>query len=151
MTKRKTKKISIKKRIRYIKFCPKCNSIDVNQEKSTMQSLGYLPTKYICNNCGYSAFNMPEIEPDKVNSLTIKNTNAVYLSEIESEKIDSSYGRFYVRVMWKMFGPASLIFGLIYVYFAVNSYSYGSLDLLAGIILVITGAGMCYIAFMNRK
>jgi uncharacterized membrane protein HdeD (DUF308 family) len=50
-----------------------------------------------------------------------------------------------------MFGPASLIFGLIYVYFAVNSYSYGSLDLLAGIILVITGAGMCYIAFMNRK
>ena len=65
----KNKKSAKKERKKYIKFCPKCNSIDISQDKSTMQSLGFLPTKYICNNCGYTSFNFPEIDVNELDKL----------------------------------------------------------------------------------
>jgi hypothetical protein len=132
---------------KYIRFCPKCNSIDVNQDKSTMQSLGYLPTKYICSSCGYSSFNFPEINLNKLNKLHIKNQKV----KNQSELLDTSYGKFYVKVLWKAIGPIFLMFGLIYIYFTIKYYSYGSFDLLMGIIIAILGAIMCYITFTNYK
>lgn len=44
---------------KYVKFCPRCKSINVFPEKSTLQILGFLPTRYVCNDCGYAAFSFP--------------------------------------------------------------------------------------------
>jgi len=61
-----------KEKKQYVQFCPKCESINIEQDKSTMQSLGYLPTKYICKNCGFSSFSFPEIELDEIQRLKTK-------------------------------------------------------------------------------
>ena len=144
---KKTTKNQIEKgNKKYIRFCPKCKSIDINQDKSTMQSLGYLPTKYICNNCGYSSFNFPEMNMNRLHKLHIKTTQ----EKNQSELLDTSYGKFYVKVMWKIVGPASLVFGLIYIYFTIKTYSYESIELLIGMIIVILGVIMCYITFTNK-
>ncbi len=131
----------------YVKFCPKCNSIDIYQDKSTMQSLGFLPTKYICNNCGYTSFNFPEIDIDELDKIHPQKKQETEKSKNQSELIDTSYGRFYVKVMWKIVGPSFLLFGLIYLYFILNSYSYKNFDLLMVIVLIILGSIMCYITF----
>lgn len=131
---------------KYIRFCPKCNSIDINQDKSTMQSVGYLPTKYICNYCCHSSFNFPEIDINKLNKLHLQK----YLSNKKSnhdELIDTSYGNFYVKVVWKIIGPVFLVFGLTYIYFSINSDSYTNFNLLMGISSIILGIIMCYITF----
>ena len=101
--KNKITKSTEKERKSYIKFCPKCNSIDVTPDKSTMQSLGFLPTKYICSNCGYSSFNFPEIDINEVDKLNIQKIQKTKESKNSSELIDTSYGNFYVKVVWKIF------------------------------------------------
>lgn len=118
----KKKKSSKKEKVKYIKFCPKCSSIEINRDKSTMQSLGYLPTKYICDNCGYSSFNFPEIEIEKINELKIKSKESDK-NNLKSELIDTSYGKFIVRGYWKIFGPLSLMLGLFfYIFHFIQKY-----------------------------
>ena len=114
-------------------FCPKCESVDINQDKSTMQSLGYLPTKYICGNCGLSSFTFPEIDLDKVETLKTKKFN---VKENKSELVDTSYGNFYVKVMWKILGLLSIIFGIIF-YWSSNESLLLSIGGLGAIILGI--------------
>ena len=144
---KKTTKNQIEKgKKKYVRFCPKCSSIEINQDKSTMQSLGYLPTKYICSNCGYSSFNFPEMNLNKLDKLHIKT----HQERNQSELLDTSYGKFYVRIMWKIAGPVSLIFGLIFIYLTINSYPYDGLDLLMGIAIAAMGAIMCFITFTNK-
>ena len=142
----KSKKSTKKERKNYIKFCPKCNSIDIHQDKSTMQSLGFLPTKYICNNCSYTSFNFPEIDINELDKLHLQKKQETKESKNQSELIDTSYGKFYVKVMWKIIGPVFLIFWLIYIYFVLHS-EYESITLLAVIIFIILGIFMCYFAF----
>ena len=142
--KNKIKEISGK----YIKFCPKCNSIDTYQDKSTMQSLGYIPTKYICNYCGFSSFNFPEIEIEEIDKLQI-NFKKVKTGLGNSELIDTSYGKFYVRVMWKILGPISFIVGLIYLYFISHSIENKDIDRLTALVLIIFGLMMSYISFIK--
>ncbi|MBI2559417.1 hypothetical protein HYW20_08900 [Candidatus Woesearchaeota archaeon] len=152
VTKKNERRNLIKEeRKKYIKFCPKCNSIDIYQDKSTMQSLGYLPTKYICNNCGYSSFNFPEIDINELDKLHLQNKQGVKESKNQSELIDTSYGKFYVKVMWKIVGPIFLVFGLIYIYITISSHSYEGLDLLIGMIIAILGTIMCYITFTQKQ
>ena len=145
--KTKQQKSTKKERKSYIKFCPKCSSIDIYQDKSAMQSLGFLPTKYICNNCGYTSFNFPEIDVDELDKIHPQKKQETKKSKNQFELIDTSYGRFYVKVMWKIVGPVFLMYGLIYLYFILDSDSYENLDLLMPIGLIILGIIMCYITF----
>lgn len=142
----KKKNLKLEEKKGYLKFCPKCNSININQDKSTMQSLGYLPTKYICDTCGYSSFNFPETGLDRLNKLHIKKPR----EKNQSELLDASYGKFYVKVMWKITGPVFLAFGLIYIYLTIKP-PYEGLDLLIGIAIAVIGAVMCYITFTIHK
>ena len=143
----KNKKSIKKERKNYIKFCHKCNSIDISQDKSTMQSLGFLPTKYICSNCGYSSFNFPEIDVNELDKLHLQKKQETRESKNQSELIDTSYGKFYVNVWGKIIGPLSLIIGLSYLHFILNSASYDNFDLLMTIGSIIFGIVICYISF----
>ncbi len=48
---------------KYLNICPKCKSTDVHMEKDNLATgaMG-LPTKYVCEKCGYAGFNFPEME-----------------------------------------------------------------------------------------
>ncbi|UCD20585.1 MAG: hypothetical protein JSW08_02290 [archaeon] len=58
-----------KKKKKYIKLCPKCNSINVKithqGSLSGLVALG-LPTKYVCKECGFASPFFPEIERERV-------------------------------------------------------------------------------------
>ena len=90
--KSKKNKSAEKERKDYVRFCPKCISVDINQEKSTMQSLGFLPTKYICSNCGYSSFNFPEINIDELDKLNLQKNRETEKSKNQSGLVDKSLG-----------------------------------------------------------
>lgn len=130
---------------KYAKFCPRCKSSDVSRDISTMQSLGYIPTKYICNKCGFSSFTFPEVEISKANEIKEdKNKQKFYK---ESELIDTSYGNFYVRVMWKIIGPIFLIAGLIYL-LSLNNFDF---EAIIALCLMILGSIMIYITFIKLR
>ena len=116
-----------------------------------MQSFGYLPTKYICSNCGYLSFNFPEIDVDELDKLHPQKKQGKKESKNQSELIDTSYGKFYVKVVWKILGSIFLMFWLIYLYSILNSDSYKNLDLLISIIFIILGIVMCYFTFTKNK
>ena len=90
--KSKKNKSAEKERKDYVRFCPKCISVDINQEKSTMQSLGFLPTKYICSNCGYFSFNFPEINIDELDKLNLQKNRETEKSKNQSGLVDKSLG-----------------------------------------------------------
>ncbi|MBI2541093.1 hypothetical protein HYV80_00085 [Candidatus Woesearchaeota archaeon] len=148
---KRNKKIKVTdKNKRYIRFCPKCSSINVQQDKSTMQSLGYLPTKYICCNCGFSSFTMPDIDVNKTNKLKIKNKKSVNLSKIESEKIDTSYGKFITMIFWKISGPLSLIIGFVLLFAVYVSESINYFNLVYSLFLIMFGGFACYISYLKQ-
>ena len=147
--KKKKQRFTKKERKNYIKFCPKCNSIDIYQDKSTMQSLGYLPTKYICNNCGYSSFNFPEIDVNELDKLHPQKKPETKESKNQSELIDTSYGKFYVRVMWKIMGPVFVIIGLIYLYLNLYLIRGRNVEMSIALVIIILGLTMSYISFIK--
>ena len=147
--KNKISKSTKKEGKNYIKFCPKCNSIDIHQDKSTMQSLGYLPTKYICSNCGYSSFNFPEIEVNELDKLHLQKKQETKESKNKSELIDTSYGKFYVRVMWRIIGPVFAIVGLIYLYLNLHSIEGRNVEISVDLVMIILGLTMIYISFIK--
>lgn len=54
----------------YTMICPKCNSIDVNIDKSNpLQATLGLPVIYACNKCGYSGNIFPEIKISELENL----------------------------------------------------------------------------------
>ncbi|MEM4702980.1 MAG: hypothetical protein QXP53_00630 [Candidatus Pacearchaeota archaeon] len=68
------KKKGKKKVKKYIKFCPKCRSINI-KIRNVGGSAGILfgaPTIYTCQNCGFSNYAFPEIEKDKLKNVKSK-------------------------------------------------------------------------------
>lgn len=67
--KSKENKVRIKKeKLRYVKICPRCQSINVkisNQGGSAGIVFG-APTVYRCLDCGYSNYAFPEIDVNKL-------------------------------------------------------------------------------------
>jgi len=58
------------KKKKYVKFCPKCKSINIqvsNQGFKALELFG-APTIYRCLDCGYSSGIFPEIERDNLKS-----------------------------------------------------------------------------------
>ena len=56
---------------KYIRICPKCKSIDIDTVDRF--TTGFLPNKYMCNNCKYTGLIFPEIELDKINKIIKAN------------------------------------------------------------------------------
>ena len=132
-----------KKKEDYIKICPKCKSIDVSQDKSTMQQLGELPTRYICNNCGHSGFVFPEVLESQLEEFEkeIKQLGLAHTKKDETPLLDDSYGKFQVRFMWKILSPIFLIVGII---FLLNQP-------LTGVIILLVGLIMGYITYFKKR
>ncbi|MBI2658846.1 hypothetical protein HYX05_01960 [Candidatus Woesearchaeota archaeon] len=148
MKKVKTRQITKKtNKEKYVKFCPKYNSIDVEQDKSTLQQVGYLPVFYICKYCNYSGYTFPEIEISGINKLKTEKKSV----DEKSELMDMHYGKFMVSIWWKIIGPMFLSVGLILLYFYFNSANIDYFIFFISIAFVIGGLAMTFISYLKRK
>jgi hypothetical protein len=137
-------KKSKKNKERHITICPKCKSPDVYIDKSNpLQPVIGLPANYMCNNCNYKGFNFPEIETSKLKKFQ-KQINEKKQAGARKENalpVDTAYGNFMVRAIWKISAPITLIIG-IFLLFIVP---------ILGLIITATGLIMLYITFIKRK
>ena len=91
-----------KKKETYVTYCPACNSTDVDNS-SVLIGVGGMPANYVCGNCGHTARIFPELEAPEAQKLLVK--------KIE-DKVDISYGRFTVNLIWKVFGPLAILLAI---------------------------------------
>ena len=131
------------KKDNYVRVCPQCKSIDVSQDKSTMQQLGELPTRCICNNCGHSGFVFPEVSESQLEEFEkeIKQSGLANTKKDNTPLLDDSYGKFEVRFMWKILSPTILIVGIL---FLLNQP-------LIGVIILSVGLIMGYITYFKKR
>lgn len=136
-------KLSKKK---YLKICPKCKSIDVRTDKSTLQQLGAIPAMYICNKCKHSGYNFPELEISELDKPKKKiDKKSLKSTKDRSELIDTSYGRFWVRFIWKIESIILLLIGILLL------FNYKISEKIVGIILILMGAFMFYITYFKKR
>ena len=138
-----TKKQIQKKKEKYVQVCPQCKSINISQDKSTMQQLGELPIRYICNNCGHSGFSFPEVLESEVEKFEkdIRHSGLIDTKKDKTPLLDDSYGKFEVRFLWKIFSPIILFLGIILLFYKI----------LTGIIFLLVGLVMGYITYFKKR
>lgn len=131
-----------KKKENYVKVCPQCKSTDVSSDKSTIQQLGQIPIRYICNNCKHSGFVFPEVLESKLEEFEkeIKKTFLVNTQKDNTPLIDDSYGKYEVRVGWKIYSLLNIVAGIILL-----------TETMAGIIFLLIGLIMAYFAFFKKR
>ncbi|MBW2987170.1 hypothetical protein KY336_01345 [Candidatus Woesearchaeota archaeon] len=127
----------------YVMICPKCKSSDVYMDKSNpLQPVIGLPANYICNNCKFKGFNFPEIEKSKLKKFQ-KKTNEKKQVDSKKEKalpVDTAYGNFIVRAVWKISAPVILLLG-IFLLFIIP---------FLGIVITATGLIMIYFTYIKK-
>ncbi len=132
------------RKVRYIKVCPKCKSPDVAMDKTNplQPSLG-MPALYICNKCGHSAYQFPEIPLSELEAFE-EDVEEKHLSDTKKDQtplLDPAYGNFEVRAFWKFAGPAVLVIGLLLILASPG----------IGGFFAVVGLFMCYITFFRKK
>lgn len=139
----------------YAKICPKCGSINISQEKSTLQQIGALPTRYICNDCGYIGFGISEIKVSdirKIDELSKKDikkpTPKKEEKQIKPELIDTSYGKVIVRVVWKYLSILIILTGLIELILLKEKSFW---PIIINILIIIIGLVMFYITYFRLR
>jgi predicted nucleic-acid-binding Zn-ribbon protein len=115
----------------YKQFCPKCRSTQVTRDKYFLYDASGQPAHYVCQNCGYSGTFFPETSQ----TMPVKKVKKV------PSKVDFSYGRFEVGVIWKITGPLTVLFAII-------ALTTG--EKVAGTLLFVGGALTCYFAYKTR-
>ncbi|MBD3259871.1 hypothetical protein GF371_04555 [Candidatus Woesearchaeota archaeon] len=139
MAKKRTKN----EKEQYVMICPKCKSPDVCMDKSNpLQPVIGLPTNYICNNCKFKGFNFPEIKASKVKKVQ-KEINGSKRDNDKKEKplsVDTAYGDFIVRAVWKISAPIILLLG-IFLLFSIP---------FLGIVIAVVGIIMLYFAYIKK-
>jgi hypothetical protein len=129
----------------YSKVCPECGSIDIEQEKDNPLSAEGLPERWICQKCGHSSQIFPEVAIDKIPKFQeIARRNML---KDQSEKVDLSYGRFEVNIMWKLTGPLIFIAGIIMLFIHIPADK----GLIFPFLIMFIGAFMIYITYNKKR
>ena len=119
---------------RYIQICPRCRSTDIFMDNSNpLQPALGMPARYVCNKCKYNATIFPEVTTTKIKDFKGKKTKAAV--------IDTSYGDFMIRAMWKVVAPLAVLLGIT-LYFIQPVF---------GIVLTLAGLGMCYVTYIKKS
>lgn len=139
MAKKKSSKVE-----KYVMVCPECKSPDVFMDKSNpLQPAAGLPAMYICNKCEHSGYAFPEVALSKLNAFeeVSKGRTLSTMKKDDSLLVDTSYGNFEVRVLWKVVGPLVLLVG-IFLLFKI---------LMLGVVIVLMGLFMLYITYFKKR
>lgn len=143
----KTNKINSDKKEQLIKFCPKCKSPDVFMDYSNpLQPAAGLPPLYICRKCNHTSNMFPEIPISELDSFEkeVKKENLIDSSPDNTQKVDTSYGDFEVRFIWKIVGPIYLVLGII-LYFMDPTLK------VISIIMSLVALFIIYITYFKKR
>jgi hypothetical protein len=132
-----------KKEEQYVMICPKCKSLDVYMDRTNpLQPAMGLPSMYICDKCGHSGNTFPEVLVSEIEEfeeeVKDEDTNIV---PNKTQKVDTSYGNFEVRFIWKITAPLLLVLGVIIL---------GKVPLL-GAILTLASLFFIYITYFKKR
>lgn len=140
INKMKTMKKKAKKQEDFVMVCPKCKSPNVDADKSNplSPSMG-LPRMYICKRCGHTGNIFPEVALSEITKL--EKSIIEKPEKDETPLVDTSYGTFEVRAIWKVAGPIALLFGMAVLF----TMPY------IGAVLLVAGIFMVYISYFKKK
>jgi hypothetical protein len=133
-----------KEKEEYVMVCPKCKSPDVESDRTNpLQPAMGLPQIYLCNRCGHSGPNFPEVELSELEHFETeaKKEKLVDTKEDATPKVDSRYGVFEVRVLWKITGPVILLLGIL---LAFKEFILGAIAILFGLVMI-------YITYFKKR
>ncbi|MFQ5620342.1 MAG: hypothetical protein ACE5FT_00695 [Candidatus Nanoarchaeia archaeon] len=120
---------------KYVMICPKCKSTDISMDYSNpIQPAIGLPARYVCGKCNHNAYTFPEVSLSKVKKFKGN-------PKIKASVVDTSYGKFEVRALWKVGGPLFILIGLFF-YLLVP---------IVGVLIILAGWGMCYITYFRKR
>jgi hypothetical protein len=130
--------------------CPKCKSPDISTDKSNplIGQMG-LPTKYVCNNCEYAGYSFPEVDITEIEKFEedAAKTETKETGE-KPELVDTNYGKYEVRLIWKISSVALIIISLANLYFFRNA---GNSFILSNSITLILGFLMFYVTYFKKR
>ena len=133
----------------YVPVCPKCKSPDIRRDQTNkLSGVMGLPSFYICNKCGQSGYSFPEVSSERLKEFEKEAKPTKKVSK-EIPKVDISYGKFQVKIMWKVSGVLSVFLGLFIIF---NSINYSNILTGAfGAIFVLAGLFLLYLSFKSTK
>ena len=148
----------LKKKIekKYVKICPRCKYANVSAEKSTyIQKTGMIPTMYVCNRCGHSGYIFPEIKTSELKDFEAEaeQKGSRTKSKDKTELVDTAYGKFEVRFLWKITGPLTLFAGILLLFqnTAYQDVAGPLVFAIYGSIVILFGLFMIYITYFKKR
>ena len=128
----------------YTMICTECGSVDISKNRENPLS-PYLPPLYTCNKCSHTSHIFPEVKLSEVQSFRKRIFRDVVIED-DSEKVDMSYGRFEVHIMWKITGPVIFFIGMILLLMSKEQ----AINFLIPLLLIVVGAVMIYITYLTK-
>ena len=138
------KKRAKTKKERYVKVCPACKYADIHLDWSNpLQSAMGLPATYICKRCGHRGHFFPEVAVSELEDFEkdVEKLNLRSVKEKDQSLVDTSYGNFQVRIIWKLTAPIIFLIGLLYI----------KKELLYGLAMTSAGLVMLYITYFRKR
>ena len=145
VVKKRSFKPVLKKSVgQYIMICPKCKSADVKVDKTNpLEPAEGMSSMYICSNCNHTGFSFPEVSLSQLDGFEreAQREGLIDTHPDRSSKVDTRYGDFQVKIIWKVSGPLILLVGVIFS-FQVP---------VIGAIIVILGLFMVYVTYFKKR
>jgi predicted RNA-binding Zn-ribbon protein involved in translation (DUF1610 family) len=108
-------------------FCPRCKSKEIVRDPNMLHGAMGMPSKYICNECGFTANHFPVTDQEL-------NEEPVEIKSLPQH--DMSLGEFEVGIIWKISGPFTIAVGIFGLF---HQFWYGLFLLGLGIVMTYVG------------
>ncbi len=131
---------------KFVKVCPKCKSPDIRMDTSNqIQGALGLPSLYICNKCEHSSYSFPEVELSELKDFENEASKEKIIDTKKDNTpiVDTSYGKFEVRVIWKITSFFTIFLGIYFIFKLNSPYD--------GLVLMLCGLIMFYITYFKKR
>jgi len=132
------------KKEKYVKVCPACKYADIHIDWSNpLQPAMGIPATYVCKRCGHRGNFFPEVAVSELEDFEkdVEKLNLRNGKEKDQALVDTSYGNFEVRVVWKLTAPIIFLIGLLYI----------NKEPLYGLTMTSAGLVMIYITYFRKR
>lgn len=129
---------------KYVQVCPKCKSVDIMRDKTlSFEGAVGMPSMYICNKCGHSGYAFPEVAISELNNFkeSVEEKKLINIEKDNSKLVDTNYGEFQIRFIWKILGPLFLILSIVIIFRSV----------VAGLFFLPLPLYLIYIAYFKKR
>lgn len=130
--------------VKRVKICPKCGSRDISITKGFLP--GIIPGEHVCQNCGFVSVLFPEVSLEEAKKIKVKKIRP----EEKPLYVDIKYGKFVVKFWWKIFGPLSIILGILVLFDWFNISSL-VIRLITGFTALLFGVCVAYLSYMKEE